>query len=200
MQKELSLRIELNIIYEDVSGLSISTNKLNSMPIRIANLVTESVVDGPGIRFTVFVQGCDRRCLGCHNPSTFDKNGGTLMQTDYIIEEIKKNTLLDGVTLSGGEPFNQAAACAIIAIECKMLSLNIISYSGHYFEELYDKAKDNPDWDKLLRLLDILVDGPFILEQRSLLLAFRGSKNQRLVNVPSSLKNFDCGDRTVIFC
>lgn len=171
---------------------------MNNMPIRIANLISESIVDGPGIRFTVFVQGCDRRCLGCHNPSTFDKDGGTLMQTDDVVEEIKKNTLLDGVTLSGGEPFNQAAACAIIAIECKMLFLNIVSYSGHYFEEIYYSAKDNPDWDRLLRLLDILVDGPFILELRSLALSFRGSKNQRLIDVQSSLKNFDNGNRTVV--
>jgi len=155
------------------------------MNIRIAGLVNDSIVDGPGFRFTVFTQGCPHHCPGCHNPQTHDFSGGKDAETGEIIEKIRKNPLLDGITLSGGEPFCQSAACAEIARAAKKLGLNVWSYSGYTFEEL---VSGKEEWLELLREIDVLVDGRFELEKRTLECRFRGSWNQRLINVPASLK------------
>jgi len=155
------------------------------MNIRIAGLVNDSIVDGPGFRFTVFTQGCTHHCPGCHNPQTHDFSGGKDAETGEIIEKIRKNPLLDGITLSGGEPFCQSAACAEIARAAKKLGLNVWSYSGYTFEEL---VSGKEEWLELLREIDVLVDGRFELEKRTLECRFRGSWNQRLINVPASLK------------
>lgn len=155
------------------------------MNIRIAGLVNDSIVDGPGFRFTVFTQGCPHRCPGCHNPQTHDFAGGKDAQTDEIISKIRNNPLLDGVTLSGGEPFSQSKACAEIARAAKQLGLNVWSYSGYAFEEL---VSGKEEWLELLRELDVLVDGKFEIEKRTLECRFRGSWNQRLIDVQASLK------------
>lgn len=156
--------------------------------LRLAGVVRESIVDGPGIRLTVFTQGCPHNCEGCHNPQTHDFNGGYISNTENILKAIKENPMLQGVTFSGGEPFMQCKSLAELAKECHKLGLNIIVYTGYTFEKLINGFEENPQWKELLENTDILVDGPFILSQRSLMLHFRGSKNQRILDVPASLK------------
>ena len=156
------------------------------MKMRIAGLVNDSIVDGPGFRLAVFAQGCPHHCPGCHNPQTHDFSGGRDADTEEIIEKMRKNPLLDGVTLTGGEPFCQAKACAEIARAARAAGLNVWSYTGYTFEELLREG--DPKRMALLRALDVLVDGRFVLEKRTLECRFRGSSNQRLVDVPKSLE------------
>lgn len=154
------------------------------MKFRLANLVNDSIVDGPGFRMTVFVQGCPHRCPGCHNPQTHDPEGGRDADTQWVLDKAAENPLLDGITLSGGEPFAQCEAMAELARGAKEKGLNVMAYSGYTFEQLMKMPEALP----LLRSIDVLVDGPFIKEQRSLALAFRGSANQRILDVPASLQ------------
>lgn len=155
------------------------------MKLRIAGLVNDSIVDGPGFRFTVFTQGCPHNCPGCHNPQTHDFSGGREADTAEIVAAMQKNPLLDGLTLSGGEPFCQPEACAEIARAAKRAGLSVWCYSGDCFETLYTGT---PAQRELLKALDVLVDGPFRIEERTLELRFRGSSNQRLIDVPASLE------------
>ncbi len=155
--------------------------------LRLAGIIDESVVDGPGLRFVLFSQGCNHHCNGCHNPQTFSLDGGFKMDTEQIIEKIKKNPLLQGVTFSGGEPFLQAKGFAELAQKIHDLGLNVLSYTGYVFEDLL--AEHRPDWTNLLQNIDIIIDGPFILEQKSLLLKFKGSENQRIIDVKKSLQS-----------
>ena len=159
------------------------------MDIRVAGIVNDSIVDGPGFRLAVFTQGCPHHCPGCHNPATHDFEGGKIDSTERITEMMKQNLLLDGLTLTGGEPFCQAEACAVLAENAKALGLNVWSYSGWTVEQLLEKSKTEPDVAHLLNSIDVLVDGPFILSQRTLELRFRGSKNQRLIDVKPSLQS-----------
>jgi len=154
------------------------------MQIRIAGIVEESIVDGPGFRLAVFTQGCPHHCPGCHNPQTHDFEGGKWMETSDIAAIATDNPLLDGITFSGGEPFCQPEACAEIAREARKAGLNIWSYSGYTFEQLLD---GKPEYRSLLDELDVLVDGPYIQEKRTLDMRFRGSSNQRLIDVKRSL-------------
>ena len=158
------------------------------MDIRIAGLVDDSIVDGPGFRLAVFTQGCPHNCPGCHNPDTHDFSAGKLDSTDRIIRLMLSNSLLDGVTFTGGDPFCQSAACAEIAQSAKTHGLNVWAYSGWTFEELYQIASKDIDTRRFLESTDVLVDGPFLLSQRTLELRFRGSRNQRLIDVPRSLE------------
>lgn len=156
--------------------------------IRLSGIINESIVDGPGLRFVVFSQGCPHKCKGCHNPQTFDINGGYDMDTSDILKEVKKNPLISGITFSGGEPFLQAEQFSDLAKKSRSLGLNIMSYTGYVFEDLLKKLHIRNDWKKLLENIDILVDGPFDLTKKSLLLKFRGSENQRIIDVKKSLK------------
>lgn len=149
--------------------------------IRIAGTVNDSIVDGPGIRYTIFVQGCPHHCKGCHNPQTHDFNGGIEVTLESLLDEIKKNPLLDGVTFSGGEPFCQAKQLYELGLEIKKLGLNIVTYSGSYLEDLEDNATNDNFYKELLSITDILVDGPFEEDKRNLTLEFRGSENQRVI-------------------
>lgn len=158
-------------------------NQMESLPLRIAGYMAESVVDGPGIRAVIFVQGCPHRCPGCHNPQTHSPDGGQQTTTAALLEKIRANPLLDGLTFSGGEPFLWAAELAMIGRAAKAMGLHIITYSGYTIERLLDMAADDPDVDALLTVTDILIDGPFIQNRRSLSLAFRGSDNQRLLDI-----------------
>ncbi len=151
--------------------------------MRIAGLTQDSIVDGPGFRFTVFVQGCAHHCEGCHNPQTHDPAGGKDMTTEEIIREMRSNPLTDGLTLSGGEPFDQSEDCLTLVRAARESGLNVWSYSGYLFEQLLADEKKS----QLLKELDVLVDGPFVLSQRSLALAWRGSRNQRVIDVQKSL-------------
>lgn len=157
------------------------------MELRIAGTVNDSIVDGPGIRFTVFTQGCPHGCPGCHNPQTHDFSGGTVTDTDELLEKIKSNPLLDGVTFSGGEPFAQAQALAHLGRQIKRLGMDVITYTGYTFEQLYADRSQN-GWGELLSVTDYLIDGPFILAQKSYEVRFRGSKNQRYLDCQASLK------------
>ncbi|MDR0992576.1 MAG: anaerobic ribonucleoside-triphosphate reductase activating protein [Ruminococcus sp.] len=148
-----------------------------SDPIRVSGIVSESIVDGPGLRFVLFVQGCEMNCPGCHNPATHDKNGGFLMTADEIMEKIAANPLIDGVTFSGGEPFLQAEKLVPLAEKIKAAGLDLIVYSGYRYEEL----KTRPGAEKLLALADTLIDGQFIESEKSLELRFMGSRNQRTI-------------------
>lgn len=158
------------------------------MHIKLAGLVPESYVDGPGIRFTIFVQGCPHHCEGCHNPDTHDFDAGRLADTDRIYSKIKQFPLVHGVTFSGGEPFCQAEPLSDLGEKLKNDGYHLMSYSGWTFEQLMAKSEKEPYVKKLLGLLDILVDGRFVLAERSLELKFRGSRNQRLIDVPKSLE------------
>ena len=156
------------------------------MRMRIAGIANDSIVDGPGLRLTVFAQGCPHRCPGCHNPQTHDFSGGSEGDTGDIIAKMRKNPLLDGVTLSGGEPFGQPEACAEIARAARAQGLNVWCYSGYTFEELLEHGTRAQR--ELLETLDVLVDGRFELAKRSLECRFRGSSNQRLIQAPASLE------------
>ena len=153
--------------------------------MRIASYVHDSIVDGPGLRLTVFVQGCPHRCPGCHNPQTHDFAGGKALSVAELVRQMDENTLLDGLTLSGGEPFAQAEDCAALARAARERGLNVWCYSGWTLEELLRDQR--PGVRELLELTDVLVDGPFLLEERSLALKWRGSANQRVLDLPKSL-------------
>lgn len=157
------------------------------MKINIAGTVCESVVDGPGLRYVVFVQGCPHHCVGCHNPETHSFSGGRTVDTDELFSECIEDPLQSGVTFSGGEPFCQAEALYTLGLKFKERGMHLMCYSGWTFEELLDKSKTEEYVGKLLSILDVLVDGKFMLDERSLSLSFRGSKNQRLIDVPKSL-------------
>ena len=152
-----------------------------------AGLKNDSIVDGPGIRLTVFVQGCPHRCKGCHNPQTHDFNCGTPVTGDEIMELISSNPLLDGVTFSGGEPFCQAAALAEIGKSIREKGYNIITYTGYTYERLISEATEENGYMKLLSVTDLLVDGPYIEALSSPEIRFRGSANQRIIDVKRSL-------------
>ena len=149
------------------------------MKIRVAGLSPESIVDGKGIRFVVFTQGCPHKCKGCHNPSTHDFNGGTEYDTEDIINMFEHSPLITGITLSGGEPFAQWEACLELAKRAKEADLSVWCYTGYRFSEVVN----NP----LMKYIDVLVDGRFDESLRSLDLRYRGSLNQRVIHVPRSL-------------
>lgn len=155
------------------------------MKIRIANLVNDSIVDGPGLRLTVFVQGCPHNCKGCHNPQSHDPNGGKIVDTSYVLKTFFENPLLDGITFSGGEPFLYPEPLSIIAKEIKEKGFNVIAYTGFTWEKLMENKEK---YINLLKYVDILIDGPFVQELKSYDLDFRGSANQRSIDVLASLK------------
>ncbi len=149
--------------------------------INIAGTVNDSIVDGEGIRFAIFVQGCPHHCEGCHNPQTHDFAGGEQTDTDLIYQKIKANPLLSGVTFSGGEPFCQPKPLSELARKVKADGLDIWTYTGYTLDQL--QAMHNEDVDALLSLTDVLIDGRFVLDERDLTLAFRGSRNQRVIDM-----------------
>ena len=153
--------------------------------MRIYGLVQDSIVDGPGFRFSCFVQGCPHRCPGCHNPDSHDPGGGREMAVEEVAAQLLGNPMTDGLTLSGGEPFAQAEDCLALARAAHAHGLNVWSYSGWTFEHLRDRGSEAQR--ALLAELDVLVDGPFLLEERTLALPWRGSRNQRVIDVPASL-------------
>ncbi len=151
----------------------------------LAGIAGDSIVDGPGIRTTIFCQGCPHHCPGCQNPETWEFGVGTPTEIEEVFSVIRGNPLCRGVTFSGGEPFAQAAEFARLGKMLKEQGYEVAAYSGYTFEELL--AGTQPQQD-LLFVLDVLIDGPFLLSERSLELNFRGSRNQRILNVPESLR------------
>lgn len=156
------------------------------MQLRIAGLIPESVVDAPGgISYTVFSQGCTHNCLGCHNPNTHSLEGGQIIDCSFILADIKKYPLSKIITFSGGEPFLQSEAFTYLGQELKRQNYKIVAYTGFIYEEL---LKDQQSI-KLLNELDLLIDGPFIENLKDISLNFRGSSNQRIIDVKKSLLN-----------
>ena len=153
--------------------------------LRVAGCVGDSIVDGPGLRFTVFFQGCPHHCPGCQNPETWPFEGGEEYTPEQLLALAQKSPLCKGVTLSGGEPFAQAGEEMLRFVRlCKAAGMEVAAYTGYTFEQL---LAGTPGQRTLLAELDTLVDGPFIQDQCSLELRFRGSGNQRILDVPKSL-------------
>ena len=159
--------------------------------LRLAGIVRESIVDGPGIRFTVFCQGCPHGCPGCHNPETHDFKGGSDCSVDRLMEEIDKDPILAGVTFSGGEPFCQAEAFENMGRKVKDRGLSLTVFSGFTYEELMKMAEKDIHVKGLLELTDLLIDGPFEESLRDLTLQFRGSCNQRLIDMNRTRESGD---------
>lgn len=154
--------------------------------LRIAGVIRESIVDGEGLRFVVFTQGCPHHCEGCHNPRTHDVNGGYLIEQEKILTEFFKNPLLKGITLSGGEPFMQAKELIPIAKAVKEGGKDVVIYTGYTLEQLETMGGEVKE---LLRYCDTLIDGRFVLAERDLTLTFRGSRNQRVIDMNEYRRN-----------
>jgi anaerobic ribonucleoside-triphosphate reductase activating protein len=152
--------------------------------LNLAGIAGDSIVDGPGIRTTVFGQGCPHHCPGCHNPETWEFGCGTEVSVEAVAEMVKANPLCRGVTFSGGEPFAQAGEFAKLGRLLKAAGYEVASYSGYTFEQLLQGTAEQRE---LLETVDVLIDGPFVQAERSLELNFRGSRNQRILNVKASL-------------
>lgn len=151
--------------------------------IRLAGIVRESIVDGPGFRFAVFCQGCPHDCPECHNQATHDFSGGKDVEIEKLLAEIDKNPLLAGVTFTGGEPFCQPEAFVALAGGVKNRGLDIVTFTGYTYEQLKQMAEDQEAVRQLLEVTDLLIDGPFLKEKKDLTLQFRGSKNQRIIDM-----------------
>ena len=149
--------------------------------IKVCGIEPESIVDGPGFRYVLFVQGCSHHCKGCHNPESWATDAGEDMTVGEIFAEIKSNPNLGGVTFSGGEPFEQVEPLLTLARMIKAEGLHLMSYSGYTLEEL--EGRGDAATDELLGLLDMLVDGPYIEDERNLTLIYRGSENQRVIDM-----------------
>ena len=154
--------------------------------IRIAGVVRESIVDGPGIRFVVFAQGCPHRCRGCHNEAALGFRGGKMCDVGKLLLEIKKNPLVSGVTFSGGEPFCQPEGFLSLALKLKEENINIISFTGYTYEELMALAEENQYVGRLLCNIDVLIDGRFVLEKKDMTEQFKGSTNQRYIDMQAT--------------
>ena len=149
------------------------------------NITKDDMLNGDGLRVVLWVAGCGHACPGCHNPQTHDFAGGQDMDTDEIIARFRANPLLDGITLTGGDPFCQPEACAVLARAAHESGLNVWAYTGY----LYEETLADPAMRALLNEVDVLIDGPFLLAERTLSMRFRGSKNQRVIDVPASLQS-----------
>ena len=156
--------------------------------LKLAGYKEESIVDGPGIRATVFFQGCPHHCPGCHNPETHDPKGGSRISTEELLRVIRKNRAITGVTFSGGEPFVQAPAAAALASQIILLGLNLVVYSGYTYEKLYVLGQSDSSIRKLLEAAWLLIDGPYLESEQDLNLPFRGSLNQRIIDLEETLK------------
>ncbi|MDR0983855.1 MAG: anaerobic ribonucleoside-triphosphate reductase activating protein [Ruminococcus sp.] len=155
--------------------------------LRLFGVKNDSIVDGDGIRYTIFTQGCPHKCDGCHNPESWDMLGGYDEDIRRLYDEITANPLLDGVTFSGGEPFLQAKALSLLGAMIKEeTDLNIITYTGFTFKELEKMADDGNKFRDLIDISDIIIDGRFEKDRADTGLAFRGSSNQNVIRLASS--------------
>lgn len=157
--------------------------------IRLSGIVYESLVNGPGMRRVFFAQGCKHNCIGCFNKDTHDFLGGEEMDMDLLIKDLKDNPMIKGVTFSGGDPLEQAEKFAYIALQAKNLGLNIWCYTGYEFEYILENIDKECGWRNLLENIDVIVDGKFDINKKKDGLKFKGSENQRIIDVKESLKN-----------
>ena len=157
--------------------------------IRLSGIAYESLVNGPGVRRVFFSQGCKHNCVGCFNPDTHDFNGGQLMNMDKLIEDVLINPIIKGITFSGGDPIEQADKFAYMAKAFKKVNLNIWCYTGYLFEELLEMSKEKVGIRELINNIDVLVDGKFEIKKKEEGLRFKGSTNQRIIDVKVSLLN-----------
>lgn len=162
-----------------------TTNKITvkPFPIRLYGVVKESIVDGPNLRFVVFVQGCPHHCPGCHNPESHDPEGGFLTDTANIWKAFKKNPMIEGITFSGGEPFLWPRELAEIGRAVRSLGMSVMTYSGYTYEQLLLKASSDVNVRMLLEVTNYLVDGPYIESLRDITLKYRGSSNQKIRDI-----------------
>lgn len=167
---------------------------MQDYPIRLYGELKHSLVNGPGIRRVIFVQGCNHNCPGCQNPDSHPMNSGKVVSAAELAERITHDKVLDGITLSGGEPMLQAEACGLIAGTCRKAGLSVWCYTGYVFEDIVS-GKAGTQAASLLKQIDVLVDGPFVQELASDQCLYRGSTNQRLIDVPASLQE----GRTIIY-
>ena len=157
--------------------------------IRLSGLIHESLVNGPGLRRVFFSQGCNHNCKGCFNPETHDFNGGESFIMDNLIDDVRINPIISGVTFSGGDPMEQADKFSYIAKKFKELNLNIWCYTGYTFEVLMNKSRNDNNIKELLGNIDVLIDGKFCEEKKVEGLKYRGSSNQRIIDVKKSLSS-----------
>ena len=156
--------------------------------IRLSGIAYESLVNGPGMRRVFFSQGCNHHCKGCFNPDTHDFNGGENRDMDELIKDVIENPILRGVTFSGGDPWEQAEKFAYMANSFKEHNLSVWSYTGYTFEYILDHKNEREGWSDLLNNIDVLVDGRFEEDKMEDGLKFRGSNNQRIIDIKESLK------------
>lgn len=158
-------------------------NTLNK-EIKLSGIIKESIVDGPGFRYVIFTQGCPKRCFMCHNSETQSLDGGYFENVDNIVKDFSQNPLIEGITISGGEPFIQPEPVLYLVKKAKENNLNVLLYSGNYYHQL--KALNNKYIDEILKEADYLIDGPFEIWNKSLNVLFRGSTNQRIIDLKKS--------------
>jgi len=172
------------------------------MELRISKTIQDSIVDGPGLRYVIFTQGCHHDCFGCHNPGTHDPAGGYIITIDEILKEIDENPLLFGVTISGGEPILKSNIDPLVSLcrKIKERDLDIIMYTGFTWEELWyyrgHAVKTNAvvfrsreQFFDLFKNIDILVDGRYLHHCRTFKHPFIGSTNQRIIDVYLTMKH-----------
>ena len=153
------------------------------LELRLFGTVEESFVDGPGIRYVIFTQGCPHGCIGCHNPLSHPMEGGTPSSTSEQWQKILSHSHLDGITFSGGEPFLWARELSEIGRAARDRGLTVMTYTGFLYEKLLEMAKNDSSIHDLLSCTNYLVDGPFVLAERDLSLKYRGSRNQRILDI-----------------
>ena len=158
--------------------------------VRLAypEIQTDSIVDGEGIRSVIWFQGCSHNCEGCHNPETHDFNGGFEKSVEELKEDIKSLEFQTGVTFSGGDPMMQIEALEELAKCVKENGMNVWCYTGFTFEQILELGKKNEHYMEALKYIDCLVDGKFMIGFKSFSAVFRGSSNQRIIDVQKSLK------------
>lgn len=166
----------------------------NGVALRLAGVIEQSLVDGPGLRMAVFTQGCPHHCAGCHNPGTHSFAGGFQADVGALLAAFDENPILAGATLSGGEPLVQAAGLITFARGVKARGKDVWCYTGYVFEDVLVMAGRDEALSRLLRYVDVMVDGRFDAAKKSASLRYRGSSNQRIVNVSASCKK----QRTVL--
>ena len=179
----------------DMSGVGERDAERDTGSIRVYGIVGESIVDGPGLRYALFVQGCSHACPGCHNPESHSTSGGEMRAICDILDQIRSNKLIHDVTLSGGEPFEQARACYALADALKRDGYGVWAFTGYLYEDLLAKAHTDPDVAGLLSCIDVLVDGPYVESLRSIELDWRGSSNQRVID----LRKSECAGEVVLW-